>query len=84
MARKDTVYRTATRCGLSNVYAVGFDGTGMETKDIGTVLTGKTIDQPHLYAVPDRVNGWGMKLLRVQALPEHAHPSAERKVILTP
>jgi hypothetical protein len=49
----------------------------MDTKSGNTVLTGKIIDQPHLYGILDRINGLGLELLSVQALPEDAHPNAE-------
>jgi hypothetical protein len=49
----------------------------MDTKSGNTVLTGKIIDQPHLYGILDRINGLGLELLSVQALPENVHPSAE-------
>jgi hypothetical protein len=66
------------RSELSNRYAAALEGMEMETKDGDTILTGKVIDQPHLYGIPARINGLGLELLSVQALPEAAHPSAER------
>jgi len=51
----------------------------METKNGDTILTGEVIDQPHLYGILDRINGLGLKLLSVQALPKDAHPGPERK-----
>jgi hypothetical protein len=74
-----TVYRIVVRRELSDRYAIAFDGMEMETKNGDTLLTGEVIDQPHLYGILDRINGLGLKLLSVQALPEDAHPSAERK-----
>jgi hypothetical protein len=41
----------------------------METKDRETILTGEVIDQPHLFGILDRINGLGLELLSVQALP---------------
>jgi hypothetical protein len=80
MLRKGTgtVYRIVVRSELSNRYAAAFEGMEMETKDGDTILTGKVIDQPHLYGILARINGLGLELLSVQALPEDAHPSAER------
>jgi hypothetical protein len=49
----------------------------METKAGETILTGEVKDQPHLFGILDRINGSGLVLLSVQALPEDAHPSAE-------
>jgi hypothetical protein len=72
-----TVYRIIVRSELSDTYAVAFEGMEMDTKSGETVLTGKVIDQPHLYGIIDRINGLGLELLSVQALPEDAHPSAE-------
>ena len=58
------------RCGLRRMK--------METKDGDTILTGEVIDQPHLFGILDRTSSLGLELLSVQALPEDAHPSAER------
>ena len=74
-----TVYRIVVRSELSETYAVAFEGMEMETKDGDTILTGEVIDQPYLYGILDRINGLGLKLLSVQASPEEAHPSAQRK-----
>jgi len=78
MMSKDpgTVYRIVVRSELSERYAVAFEGMEMETKEGDTVLTGEIIDQPHLHGILDRLNGLGLELLSVQALPEDAHPSA--------
>ena len=79
MMRKGTrtVYRIVVRSELSNRYAVAFEG--METKHGETILTGEVIDQPHLYGILGRINGLGLQLLSVQALPEIAYPGVERK-----
>jgi hypothetical protein len=74
---RGTVYRIIVRSELGDTYAVAFEGMQMDTKSGNTVLTGKIIDQPHLYGILDRINGLGLELLSVQALPEDAHPSAE-------
>jgi hypothetical protein len=74
-----TIYRIVVRSELSDRYAVAFEGMQMETKNWDTILTGEIIDQPHLFGILDRINGLGLQLLSVQALPEDAHPSAERK-----
>jgi hypothetical protein len=73
-----TEYRIVVRSELSDKYAVAFEGMEMETKSGNTILTGEVIDQPHLFGILARINGLGLKLLSVQALPEDAHPSAER------
>jgi hypothetical protein len=75
MMRKstETVYRIVVRSELGSRYAVAFEGMEMEMKGGDTVLTGKIIDQPHLYGILDRINGLGLQLLSVQALPEDAH-----------
>jgi outer membrane PBP1 activator LpoA protein len=72
-----TVYRIIVRSELGDRYAVAFEGMEMETKGGDTVLTGEIVDQPHLYGILDRINGLGLELLSVQALPEDVHPSAE-------
>lgn len=50
----------------------------METKDGRTILTGEIKDQPHLFGVLDRLNGLGLELLSVQAMPNEDHSSSER------
>jgi hypothetical protein len=64
MMRKgtETVYRIVVRSELTETYAVAFEGMEMETKEGVTVLTGKIIDQPHLYGILDRINGLGLEL----------------------
>src|SRR5215216_5126234 len=37
------------------------------------------LHQPHLFGILDRINGLGLELLSVEALPEDAHPGPERK-----
>jgi hypothetical protein len=72
------VYRIVVRCELSERYAAAFEGMKMETKDGQTILIGEIIDQPHLYGILHRINGLGLELLSVEALPEDAHPGPER------
>ena len=76
-----TVYRIVVRRELDPAYAVAFEGMEMETQDGDTILTGKIIDQPHLYGILDRINGLGLQLLSVQALPDDANlgPAVSRK-----
>jgi hypothetical protein len=66
------------RSELTDSYASAFEGMEMETKDGETILTGRIIDQPHLYGILDRINGLGLELLSVQALPDEANPGARR------
>ena len=79
MMRRRTrkAYRIVVRSELSETYAVAFEGMQMETKGGDTVLTGEIIDQPHLYGILERINGLGLELLSVEALPENAHQSAK-------
>ena len=72
--RTGTIYRIVMRSELTEAYAVAFEGMEMETKSGVTVLTGKIIDQPHLYGILERINGLGLKLVSVQAMPEDASP----------
>ena len=74
-----TVYRIVVRSELGERYALAFEGMEMETKDGETILTGEIIDQPHLHGILDRINGLGLELLSVQALPEDTHQSAGGK-----
>jgi hypothetical protein len=64
------VYRIVVRSELSERYAVAFEGMEMETRDGVTILTGKIIDQPHLYGILDRLSGLGLELLSVECLIE--------------
>ena len=79
-----TVYRIVVRSELSDRYAVAFEGMEMETKNGDTILTGEVIDQPHLHGILARINGLGLQLMSVQALPKDAHPGPERKRGLEP
>ena len=73
----ETVYRIVVRSELGEKYAVAFEGMEMETRNGSTVLTGKIIDQPQLYGILDRINGLGLELLSVEALPDaHARSGA--------
>jgi hypothetical protein len=79
MSKGRTVYRIVVRSELSERYAVAFEGMEMETEGGVTILTGEIIDQPHLHGILDRINGLGLQLLSVQAMPEDAYPSAGGK-----
>ena len=80
MMRKGTakLYRIVVQSELSERYAAAFEGLQMKTKDGETILTGEIIDQPHLYGILHRINGLGLQLLSVQALPDYAYSNAER------
>ena len=71
------VYRIVVRSELSERYAPAFEGMKTEIKDGQTILTGEIIDQPHLFGILDRINGLGLELLSVQALPEGAYWNTE-------
>ena len=79
MMRRGTgrFYRIIVRSELSYKYALAFEEMEMEAKNGATVLTGKIVDQPQLYGILDRINGLGLQLLSVQALPEDAHALPE-------
>ena len=81
MMRRGTgrFYRIVVRSELSDTYAVAFEGMEMEAKGGDTVLKGMIIDQPQLYGILDRINGLGLELLSVEALPDYAHPGPESK-----
>jgi hypothetical protein len=70
VARKGTtrVYRIVVGSELGD--AAAFEGMEMETKGGVTVLTGRITDQPHLFGILERINGLGLELLSVEALPE--------------
>jgi hypothetical protein len=79
MMRRGTSYRIVVRSELSDKYAVAFEGMQMEAKDGVTVLTGKIFDQPYLHGILDRINGLGLELLSVEALPDYAHTDHKGK-----
>jgi len=81
MRRRGTwmIYRIVVESELSDKYAVAFEGIEMEVRDGDTILTGRIIDQPQLFGILERINMLGLKLLSVQALPDDAHPIAERE-----
>jgi hypothetical protein len=72
-----TVYRIVVRSELSDRYAVAFEGMEMETKNGDTILTGRVIDQPHLHGILARINGLGLQLRSVQALPKDTPTQAQ-------
>jgi len=72
------VYRIVVRSELSDGYASAFEGMHMETEGGQTILIGEVKDQPHLFGVLDRLNGLGLELLSVQAMPDEDHSSSER------
>ena len=78
-----TVYRIIVRSELGDRYAVAFEGMEMETKSGNTVLTGKIIDQPHLYGILDRLSGLGLELLSVKCLPEGTEDDAANSPPIT-
>ena len=71
MSKKRTgmVYRVVVRSELGERYASAFEGMRMETRDGQTILTGEVKDQPHLFGILERLNGLGLELLSVEALP---------------
>ena len=81
MRRRGTgrVYRIVVRSELSAKYNVDFEGMEMEVRDGVTVLTVKIIDQPHLYGILERINGLGLELLSVEAMPDAVLPGPESK-----
>ena len=70
-----TRYRIVGGSELSETYAVAFEGMQMEAKGGVAILMGKLIDQPHLYGILERLNGLGVELLSVDALPENTRTS---------
>ena len=72
-----TPYRIVVRSEFGERYAAAFDGMRMEAKDGETILVGEIVDQSHLLGVLNHINGLGLQLLSVHALPDDAHPNAE-------
>ena len=72
------IYRIVVRSELSERYACAFEGMRMETEGGQTILIGEVKDQPHLFGVLDRLNGLGLELLSVQAMPDEDRSSFER------
>ena len=76
-------YRIVVRSELSERYSAAFEEMKMETKNGLTVLTGKIIDQPHLYGILDRLSGLGLELLSVDCLPEGTEDDAANSPPMT-
>jgi hypothetical protein len=74
-------YRIVVRSELSERYAAAFEE--METNSGLTVLTGKIIDQPHLYGILDRLSGLGLELLSVECLPKGTEDDAANSPPMT-
>ena len=72
------IYRIVVRSELGDSYACAFEGMRMETREGRTILTGEVKDQPHLFGVLQRLNGLGLELLSVQAMPDEEHSSSAR------
>jgi len=77
--RTGTIYRIVVRTELNGRYAAAFEGMEMEAKDGVTVLTGTIIDQPQLYGILERINGLGLELLSVEAMPDAVLTGPESK-----
>ena len=72
-------YRIVVHSELNGRYAVAFEGMEMEAKGGDTVLTGRIIDQPQLYGILERINGLGLELLSVEAMPDAVLTGPESK-----
>jgi hypothetical protein len=72
------LYRIVVRSELGDRFASAFEGMRMESKDGRTILTGELKNQPHLFGVLDRLNGLGLELLSVQAMPDEDHSNSAR------
>jgi outer membrane PBP1 activator LpoA protein len=72
------IYRIEAESELGERFASAFERMRMESKDGRTILTGEVRDQPHLFGILQRLNGLGLKLLSVQAMPDEDHSSFER------
>jgi hypothetical protein len=70
-----TVYRIVVRGELSARYGAAFEGMEMETKYGQTILTGEVKDPPHLHGILDRISGFGLELVSVEALPQGTQDS---------
>ena len=75
-------YRIVVRSELCDRYASAFEGMRMQTQEGQTILTGLVKDQPHLFGVLDCINGLGLELLSVQALPEDSQRTPTMRVLV--
>jgi hypothetical protein len=62
-------YRIVVRSELGDRYASAFEGMRVETKEGQTILTGEVANQLHLFGILRHLNGLGLELLSVHALP---------------
>jgi hypothetical protein len=76
-------YRIVVRSELSERYAAAFEEMELKTKSGLTILTGKIIDQSHLYGILDRLSGLGLELLSVECLPEETEDDAANSPPMT-
>src|SRR5215212_5602195 len=76
-------YRIVVRSELSERYAAAFEEMQMKTNSGLTVLTGKIIDQPHLYGILDRLSDLGLELLSVECLSEGTEEDAANSPPMT-
>jgi hypothetical protein len=62
------IYRIVVRDEIGERFALAFEE--MEARGGYTILTGKVVDQPHMYGILDRVGALGLELLSVERLHE--------------
>jgi hypothetical protein len=76
-------YRIVVRSELSERYAAAFEEMQMKTNSGLTILTGKIIDQPHLYGILYRLSDLGLELLSVECLSEGTEEDAANSPAMT-
>jgi hypothetical protein len=65
-------YKIVVEGILTDRFAGAFAGMKMQVEGGQTIITGRIVDQSHLYGILDRISGLGLPLVSVQALPEYA------------
>jgi hypothetical protein len=63
-------YRITVRGRLTERFASAFEGLELEQGRGETSLVGPIADQAELFGVFDRLRGFGLELIRVEAIPE--------------
>jgi hypothetical protein len=85
--RKGTgkIYRIVVRAEIGERFALAFEEMEMSTRGGNTILTGKVVDQAHLFGILDRIGALGLDLVSVESLHEDPHenyashlPTADR------
>ena len=63
-------YRITVTGRLDDEFATAFDGMDQEPGRGNTILSGRVVDQSHLYGILDRLRALGLEILRLETIDE--------------